>query len=77
MKTVQRKGLNFEGQNVYIGIDVHKKILLSGKHFEKEKKWAGFRKRNPAFLVYICFDKKNKKRWSKVHILSDSRCMVC
>ncbi len=25
MKTVQRKGLNFEGQNVYIGIDVHKK----------------------------------------------------
>jgi len=33
-------------------------ILLSGKHFEKEKKWAGFRKRNPAFLVYICFDEK-------------------
>ena len=29
MKTVQRKGLNFEGQNVYIGIDVHKKKLAS------------------------------------------------
>jgi len=37
---------------------IRRRLLLSGKHFEKEKKWAGFRFRNPAFLVYICFDEK-------------------
>jgi len=42
----------------YVKFRIYLKILLSGKHFEKEKKWAGFRKRNPAFLVYICFDEK-------------------
>ena len=58
MKTVQRKGLNFEGQNVYIGIDVHKKILLSGKHFEKKKNGLDFGNEIQPFSFIFVLTKK-------------------